>query len=126
MKNKMKLISIVAVIMIVTFMLISTVYEVKASNPVSIIDGVNQAAGTTDLGTTGDTLKNKAGTILAYIRNIAAIAGVIIISILGVKYIVGSVEQKAEYKKNFMPLIVGILIVVLAAQIAKMLFSVFE
>lgn len=126
MKNKMKLISIVAVIMIVTFMLISTVYEVKASNPVSIIDGVNQAAGTTDLGTTGDTLKTKAGTILAYIRNIAAIAGVIIISILGVKYIVGSVEQKAEYKKNFMPLIVGILIVVLAAQIAKMLFSVFE
>lgn len=126
MKNKMKLISIVAVIMIVTFMLISTVYEVKASNPWSIIDGVNQAAGTTDLGTTGDTLKDKAGTILAYIRNIAAIAGVIIISILGVKYIVGSVEQKAEYKKNFMPLIVGILIVVLAAQIAKMLFSVFE
>ena len=118
MKNKMKLISIVAVIMIVTFMLISTVYEVK--------DGVNQAAGTADLGTTGDTLKNKAGTILAYIRNIAAIAGVIIISILGVKYIVGSVEQKAEYKKNFMPLIVGILIVVLATQIAKMLFSVFE
>lgn len=126
MKNKMKLISIVAVIMIVTFMLISTVYEVKASNPGSIIDGVNQAAGTTDLGTAGDTLKDKAGTILAYIRNIAAIAGVIIISILGVKYIVGSVEQKAEYKKNFMPLIVGILIVVLAAQIAKMLFSVFE
>lgn len=126
MKNKMKLISIVAVIMIVTFMLISTVYEVKASNPGSIIDGVNQAAGTTDLGTTGDNLKTKAGTILAYIRNIAAIAGVIIISILGVKYIVGSVEQKAEYKKNFMPLIVGILIVVLAAQIAKMLFSVFE
>lgn len=126
MKNKMKLISIVAVIMIVTFMLISTVYEVKASNPGRIIDGVNQAAGTADLGTTGDTLKNKAGTILAYIRNIAAIAGVIIISILGVKYIVGSVEQKAEYKKNFMPLIVGILIVVLATQIAKMLFSVFE
>ena len=126
MKNKMKLISIVAVIMIVTFMLISTVYEVKAANPGSIIDGVNQAAGTADLGTTGDTLKDKAGTILAYIRNIAAIAGVIIISILGVKYIVGSVEQKAEYKKNFMPLIVGILIVVLATQIAKMLFSVFE
>lgn len=126
MKNKMKLISIVAVIMIVTFMLISTVYEVKASNSGSIIDGVNQAAGTADLGTTGDTLKDKAGTILAYIRNIAAIAGVIIISILGVKYIVGSVEQKAEYKKNFMPLIVGILIVVLATQIAKMLFSVFE
>lgn len=50
MKNKMKLISIVAVIMIVTFMLISTVYEVKASNPGSIIDGVNLAAGTVDFG----------------------------------------------------------------------------
>ena len=61
--------------------------------------------------------------MLVAIRNIAIIAAVLIISILGVKYMIGSVEEKASYKKAFMPLIVGSILVVSAAQIATMLFS---
>lgn len=61
--------------------------------------------------------------VLTAVRNIAIIAAVLIISILGVKYMIGSVEEKAGYKKAFMPLIVGAILVVAAAQIAKMLFS---
>ena len=42
---------------------------------------------------------------------------------LGIKYMLGSVEEKAEYKKSFMPLIVGVVVVTLALQIAAMIFS---
>lgn len=42
---------------------------------------------------------------------------------LGVKYMLGSVEEKAEYKKSFVPLIVGAVVVMAATQIATMLFS---
>jgi len=77
-------------------------------------------------GNAGDTneLANKAANIVATIRNVAAIAAVVIIAILGVKYMLGSVEEKAEYKKSFMPLIVGVVVVTLALQIAAMIFSV--
>ncbi len=72
-------------------------------------------------------LTTKAGKIMGMIRNIAAIAAVIIIMVLGVKYMLGSVEEKkAEYKKSFMPLIIGIVLVVAATAIASFIFTMAE
>lgn len=123
MKNKMKLISMVVVIMIMIFTLLSVVYEVKADfNPGNIINKLGTEANTVDVDTT--SLNSKAGKILAYIRNIAVIAGVIIITILGVKYMTGSLEEKAEYKKSFIPLIVGIIVIMAATAIATTIFSI--
>ena len=123
MKNKMKLISMVVVIMIMIFTLLSVVYEVKADfNPADIINNVGREANTANVETA--SLNSKAGKILAYIRNIAVIAGVIIITILGVKYMTGSLEEKAEYKKSFIPLIVGIIVIMAATAIATTIFSI--
>lgn len=74
---------------------------------------------------TGDAseLQTKAGKIMGMIRNVAVIASVIIIMILGVKYMLGSVEEKADYKKSFIPLIVGIVLVVSATAIASFIFN---
>lgn len=112
MKKSVKLIStLLMILMVVT---IST--TCFATNVGGVI--INE-------GTSGNVtpIANKAANIVATIRNIAAIAAVVIIAILGVKYMLGSVEEKAEYKKSFMPLIIGIVVVVLAAQIAAMIFS---
>lgn len=68
-------------------------------------------------------LASKAGQIMGLIRNISVIAAVIIIMILGVKFMLGSVEEKAEYKKSFMPLIIGIILVVAATTIASFIFN---
>ena len=76
-------------------------------------------------GSSGD-LENKAANIMGMIRNVAAIAAVIIIMVLGVKYMLGSVEEKAEYKKSFMPLIIGIVLVVAATAIAAFIFNMAE
>lgn len=72
---------------------------------------------------TGD-LKTTAQRVMGFIRNIAVIASVIIIMVLGVKYMLGSVEEKAEYKKSFMPLIIGIILVVAATSIATFIFNI--
>lgn len=75
--------------------------------------------------TYGDStgLTEKASKIMGLIRNVAIIASVIIIMILGVKYMLGSVEEKADYKKSFMPLIIGIILVVSATTIASFIFN---
>ena len=75
--------------------------------------------------TYGDSteLTTRAGKIMGLIRNVAIIASVIIIMILGVKYMLGSVEEKADYKKSFMPLIIGIILVVSATTIASFIFN---
>ena len=73
----------------------------------------------------GDTgLKEKATNIMGWIRNIAIIAAVIVVMVIGVKYILGSVEEKAEYKKTFMPLIIGLFLVVAASTIVTWIMSI--
>lgn len=81
---------------------------------------------TASYGTSDGGLSEKAGKIMGMIRNVAAIAAVIIIMVLGVKYMLGSVEEKAEYKKSFVPLIVGIVLVVAATAIASFIFNMAE
>ena len=66
-----------------------------------------------------------AGKVMGFIRNIAVIGGVLLL-ILGVKYMMGSVEEKADYKKSLVPLVVGILVVMAATQIMTMVINFFQ
>jgi len=76
---------------------------------------------TYDVNMTG--LQNAGQSVLGVIRNIAVIGGVIIIAILGIKFMLGSAEERAEYKKSFIPLIVGIIVVMGATTIAVFIFD---
>ena len=78
--------------------------------------------------TYGDSseMQSMAGKIMGFIRNIAVIGGVIILMILGVKYMTGSLEEKADYKKSMIPLIVGILVVMAATTIMTFIINFFN
>ncbi len=68
--------------------------------------------------------KALAQRILGYIRNITAVASVLIIAFLGLKFMIGSAEERAEYKKSFIPLIIGILIVVAATTFMDIVWNI--
>lgn len=74
---------------------------------------------------TGDTtqMANIAQNVMGLIRNIAIVAGVIVLMVIGVKYIMGSAAEKAEYKKSLIPLVVGILIVIFATTLVSFIFD---
>lgn len=118
MKKSVKIISTLLVVAML-FMAISPVC--LAGNEVKPGDIV---ASYNSIDTSG--IQATAGKIMGLIRNIAVIAGVILIGILGLKYMLGSTEEKAEYKKSFMPLIIGAVVVMGATQIATMIFSTFS
>lgn len=63
--------------------------------------------------TTGDTQTaiNKVKPIIGYISGIGMAVSVITLVVLGIKYMVGSIEEKAEYKKSMMPYLVGAFLV---------------
>ena len=67
---------------------------------------------------------------VASIMKVVAIVGsgvaVIALIILGIKYMMGSVEEKAEYKKTLMPYVVGALMVFGASAIVGFLANVIE
>ncbi len=65
-----------------------------------------------------------AGRIIKIIRYVAVVAGVILIAIFGIKFMLGSAEEKAEYKKSFVPLLVGMILLFGASAIAKFIVSI--
>ena len=73
---------------------------------------------------TQQSLINIGGDILAFIRNLSIILGMIILSILGVKYMLGSAEEKASYKKSLVPLAVGFVVVIAATTIVSLIYKV--
>ena len=66
---------------------------------------------------------NKAGFILGAIRNISAIVSVIILMVIGIKYMIGSVEEKAEYKKSMMPYIIGCVMAVSGTALVSFIYN---
>ena len=62
---------------------------------------------------------SKAGTIFGLLQFVSIIISVIVILILGIKYLIGSVEQRADYKKSMIPYIVGVALLVLTTSIVK-------
>ena len=57
--------------------------------------------------TDADKVEKATGKVLSVITNIGMVLSALMLAILGVKYMIGSVEEKAEYKKDLMPYLVG-------------------
>lgn len=64
------------------------------------------------------------GKIIRFLRNISIIVTVVVIIILGIKYMIGSVQQKADYKKSFITIIIGVAVVTLITNIVDFIFSI--
>lgn len=89
--------------------------------------GINPDSYKVTLGYNDATyIFNKGGQVLKILRNIAAIAAVVTISIIGVRYMVGSVEQRAEYKQTMMPVVIGCILVGALAGILTIIQSIFS
>ena len=109
-KYKIFIFAIVIIILVLSNQVISFGFSV------SDIDGDT---------TTVDTQKitNTTNNIVKVIAAVGAIVSVIVLMILGIKYMIGSVEEKAEYKKTMMPYIIGTTILFAASTIASVIFN---
>lgn len=68
-------------------------------------------------GTEGIT--NVGGNIVSIVTTIGIIVAVIVLLVLGIKYMMGSAAEKAEYKKTMIPYLIGAVLIFGASAIAK-------
>ncbi len=71
-----------------------------------------------------NTVKNFGENMLGIVSTAASVLAVIILIILGVKYMMGSAEEKAEYKKTLLPYVIGAVFVFGAGLIASVIFGI--
>lgn len=71
-----------------------------------------------------DRIIEIANPIIGTIKTVGIVIAVITMAILGVKYMTGSVSEKAEYKKTMMPYLVGAIMVVAITQLLGIIIEI--
>ena len=67
-----------------------------------------------------------AGTVVGLIRAITVVATVVLVAVFGFKFVMGSANEKADYQKSFVPLIIGVIVVFASTYIADFLLETFK
>ena len=108
MKKAYKALSVLMVVVMLSF---ACTNVFAAIDPNSITATGNTAADA--------TITEIGSTILTIVTNVGMILAIILVAVLGVKYMMGSTEEKAEYKKSMIPYLVGAVLVFGASAIGK-------
>lgn len=111
-----KLIKIFSILVMV-IMLSSIALNVFALSPRDI------TADSTVKGATEITSVGKK--VVGILQAVGVILSVIVLIVLGIKYMMGSAEEKAEYKKTMMPYIVGAALIFAASALAQVIYQFF-
>ena len=118
MKKMEKIVSIIIIAIMITIALgnFATVFAKVTGgdanfNPEAVGGDWNSNVG--DIG----------NSIVGIIRTIGSLAAVAILVVLGVKYMMGSAEEKAEYKKTMLPYLLGAVMVFAASQLTGIIFD---
>ena len=102
-KSKIMIILIIAILTIILF--INQVNATQVINPDSYKpDSQSDVTGAT-------SFLNMANKLIGIVQIVGSIISVIALILIGIKYIVGSVEERAEYKKTLKPYLIGAIMV---------------
>lgn len=67
-----------------------------------------------------------AGNILTPIITVGVVISVTMVMVLGMKYMLGSVEEKAEYKKSMIPMLVGAILLFTSSTIVGIIYGIMQ
>ena len=113
-KTQKILVAIATILLVLT--MLTGVVKAAALTPNSI------KANTTTVDSEG--VSSMAGRVLGALQIIGVALAVIILAILGIKYMLGSVEEKSEYKKTLIPYLIGAVLVFSGTTIPNIIYLI--
>ena len=114
--NRKTISKIMAMLLIALMFVITIVPSTLAVQDPSIYTGDSSDVDTSRIDGLGQD-------IIAIVSTVGSIISVIVLVVLGIKYMMGSAEEKAEYKKTLLPYIIGAALVFAASTIASVVFN---
>jgi len=108
---------------IITALVIVVALLITLSNTVLGMDGViaNIAKGD-DTVSTGK-IQEMGASIVTIMQTVGIVVAVVILLVLGIKYMMGSAEEKAEYKKTMIPYVVGAILIFASTTIVNIVYQ---
>ena len=105
-------------ILFITMAIISISLSCFALTP-SDLTGSDNVTGTTQITSLGQSL-------VGILQVVGIVLSVIVLIVLGIKYMLGSAEEKSEYKKSMIPYIVGAALIFAASIFANVIYQFFS
>ncbi len=118
-----KILKIIILFLIVGFMPIKgyTASSSKVSPKSDTLGDLSEYAQTQEVST---KFSDMVGVILGVVQTIGSLLAVVCLIVLGVKYMMGSIEEKAEYKKTLMPYLLGAIMVFGISNLLKIVYEI--
>lgn len=115
MKKSIKVIST----LLLTIMLVASIAgTVLAVDPNTVLNGLN---GNGDVQT--NDLTKVGNNIVTIIQVVGIVIAVIVLLVIGIKYMMGSASEKAEYKKTMILYIVGAVLIFAGTSLVRVIYS---
>ena len=108
----MKIVTTVATILLIISMGASVVYGLTPKD----MKANSSATGTSEVQSLGQN-------IMGVVQVAGVVIAVIVLMVLGIKYMMGSAEEKAEYKKTMIPYLVGAILIFAASTIENVVYQ---
>ena len=118
MKKMTKILSVVMIVMMLISVTIPVLAAGSATNP-TIWD--NPSSGN-KIKT--DDITDFSKSLINVISIVGSAAAIITLIVLGIKYMMGSAEEKAEYKKTLLPYIIGAAMVFGASVLTGVIYNI--
>ena len=114
-RNKVVVILLMLIILIASFFITNYCYADDLG--LGSLDNYKGGAATPE------KLSNRVGKILGIIRIIGTVTSVVMLIVIGLKFMLGSVEEKAEYKQSLKPYIIGALLLFTGTIIPQVIYE---
>lgn len=117
MKKQIKIISIVLVVLMALTAVSSVVLAAT-----DLTDKITQIGEGND-SANADKVVSLGATIVTIMQTVGIVVAVVVLLVIGIKYMIGSAEEKAEYKKTMIPYIVGAVLLFAATTIVNVVYN---
>lgn len=130
-KNKINLLKtfIIFIIVSILFLIPTNVKAQEVTSEVKVATGVIDPGDFKPNELTDDDTEivtSKAATIVDIIRIIGIIVTVVTLMLIGIKYMTGSLEEKADYKKSMIPYLIGVGVFFALSQLLAVIMKIAE
>lgn len=125
-KNITKIITIILLITILltSFATISQATE-ESSASAGIINPQDFKPGDLTASDTAVAFRH-GGTIVKAFIYVGMVISIVMFMALGLKYMMGSIEERAEYKKTLVPMLIGTLMIFASGTVVSIIWSIME
>lgn len=113
-----KSIKVISTLLLAIMLVASIAGTVLAVDPNTVLNGLN---GNGNVQT--DDLTKVGNNIVTIIQVVGIVIAVIVLLVIGIKYMMGSASEKAEYKKTMIPYIVGAVLIFAGTSLVRVIYS---